>query len=78
MSTERLCDPEIAKHFCTRGRPPYPKDVCMTTTDWRNKLYFGDNLDVLRKHVADESVDLIYFYPTYNVLFQEGSGLRCH
>lgn len=40
-----------------------------------NKLYFGDNLDVLEKHVKDESVDLIYLDPPfnsqarYNVLF---------
>ena len=45
-----------------------------------NKLYFGDNLNILREHVADESVDLIYLDPpfnsnaTYNVLFQEKSG----
>ena len=45
-----------------------------------NKLYFGDNLDILREHVADESVDLIYLDPpfnsnaTYNVLYQEKSG----
>ena len=25
-----------------------------------NKLYYGDNLQVLREHVADESVDLMY------------------
>ena len=25
-----------------------------------NKLYYGDNLDVLRRHITDESVDLIY------------------
>ncbi len=48
--------------------------------DWKNKLYFGDNLDILREHVADESVDLIYLDPpfnsnaTYNVLFKEASG----
>jgi 16S rRNA G966 N2-methylase RsmD len=28
-----------------------------------NKLYYGDNLDVLRKHIADESVDLVYLDP---------------
>ena len=45
-----------------------------------NKLYFGDNLDILRQNVADESVDLIYLDPpfnsnaTYNVLFRERSG----
>ncbi|MBW2307971.1 MAG: hypothetical protein JRG73_13680 [Deltaproteobacteria bacterium] len=25
-----------------------------------NALYFGDNLEVLRKHIPDESVDLVY------------------
>ena len=48
--------------------------------DWRNKLYFGDNLPILREHVADESVDLVYLDPpfnsnaTYNVLFREAAG----
>jgi site-specific DNA-methyltransferase (adenine-specific) len=47
---------------------------------WKNKLYFGDNLDILREHIADESVDLIYLDPpfnsnaTYNVLFGEKNG----
>ena len=45
-----------------------------------NQLYFGDNLSILREHVADASVDLIYLDPpfnsnaTYNVLFRERSG----
>jgi len=44
---------------------------------WINKLYFGDNLEVLRRHVDEESVDLIYLDPPfksnqdYNVLFAE-------
>ena len=48
--------------------------------NWKNKLYLGDNLDILRNYVDDESVDLIYLDPpfnsnaTYNVLFQEKSG----
>ena len=52
----------------------------MTTTDWKNRLYYGDNLAVLREHVADESVDLVYLDPpfnsnaSYNVLFREKSG----
>lgn len=47
-----------------------------------NLLYYGDNLDVLRRHVKDESVDLVYLDPpfnsnaTYNVLFAEQSGER--
>ncbi|CAN5802614.1 site-specific DNA-methyltransferase [soil metagenome] len=42
-----------------------------------NTLYYGDNLDVLRRHVKDESVDLVYLDPpfnsnaNYNVLFAE-------
>ena len=45
-----------------------------------NKLYFGDNLDILREHIKDESVDLIYLYPplnsnaNYNVLFKTPKG----
>ena len=45
-----------------------------------NRLYFGDNLSILREHVVDASVDLIYLDPpfnsnaTYNVLFRERSG----
>ena len=52
----------------------------MMATDWKNQLYFGDNLDILRNHVADASVDLIYLDPpfnsnaNYNVLFQEKTG----
>ena len=52
------------------------------TSHWKNKLYFGDNLENLREHVEDESVDLIYLDPpfnsnaSYNVLFQEKSGER--
>ena len=46
----------------------------------RNALYYGDNLAVLREHVADESVDLVYLDPpfnsnaSYNVLFREKTG----
>lgn len=45
-----------------------------------NRLFYGDNLDVLRKHIKDESVDLIYLDPpfnsnrSYNVLFKHKSG----
>jgi site-specific DNA-methyltransferase (adenine-specific) len=41
-----------------------------------NKLYFGDNLEVLRENIKPESVDLIYLDPpfnsnaNYNVLFR--------
>lgn len=45
-----------------------------------NTLYYGDNLDILRQYVLDESVDLIYLDPpfnsnrNYNVLFKDESG----
>jgi len=47
-----------------------------------NLLYYGDNLDILRRHIADESVDLVYLDPpfnsnaSYNVLFAEQNGSR--
>ena len=52
----------------------------MASSDWKNALYFGDNLDILREYIPKESVDLIYLDPpfnsnaTYNVLFREKSG----
>ena len=45
-----------------------------------NTLYYGDNLEILRQYVPDESVDLVYLDPpfnsnaTYNVLFKERTG----
>ena len=42
----------------------------------------GDNLDVLRRHIKDGSVDLVYLDPpfnsaqNYNVLFAEQDGSR--
>jgi DNA modification methylase len=47
-----------------------------------NKLYYGDNLEVLRRYVKDETVDLVYLDPPfnsrqdYNVLFAEKDGTR--
>ena len=31
-----------------------------------NQLFYGDNLNVLREHIKDESVDLIYLDPPFN------------
>jgi hypothetical protein len=31
-----------------------------------NLLFYGDNLDVLRRHIGDESVDLVYLDPPFN------------
>ncbi len=47
-----------------------------------NTLYYGDNLDILREYIKDESVDLIYLDPpfnsnrNYNVLFKNESGVE--
>lgn len=47
-----------------------------------NRLFYGDNLSVLRESIADASVDLIYLDPpfnsnaNYNVLFKAPSGER--
>lgn len=46
-----------------------------------NALYYGDNLNVLREHIPDNSIDLIYLDPpfnsnrSYNVLFKDESGI---
>jgi len=47
-----------------------------------NFLYYGDNLNVLRRHIKDETVDLIYLDPLfksdqdYNILFAERNGSK--
>ena len=61
-------------------QPPvvHPGKACSSYAEapMTNTLYYGDNLDVLRQHVATESVDLIYLDPpfnsnrSYNVLFK--------
>jgi adenine specific DNA methylase Mod len=49
-----------------------------------NQLYYGDNLQILRDHIKDESVDLIYLDPpfnsnsNYNVLFRSPAGEKSH
>jgi len=46
----------------------------------RNTLYYGDNLPILRQHIPDNSVDLVYLDPpfnsnrSYNVLFKDEGG----
>jgi len=45
-----------------------------------SKLFYGDNLEVLRAHIADASVDLVYLDPpfnsnaSYNILFKAPNG----
>jgi adenine specific DNA methylase Mod len=55
--------------------------VILQTTE-KNKLYYGDNYEVLKRYVRDESVDLVYLDPPfnsrqdYNVLFAEKDGSK--
>ena len=52
----------------------------MRNTPARNTLFYGDNLAILREHVEDESVDLVYLDPpfnsnaNYNLLFKAPEG----
>jgi len=45
-------------------------------------LYYGDNIDVLRRYVPDEAVDLVYLDPpfqsgkNYNIIFESRDGSR--
>jgi len=47
-----------------------------------NHLFYGDNLEILRDYIPDESVDLVYLDPpfnsnaNYNVLFRAPTGAQ--
>jgi len=47
-----------------------------------NVLYYGDNLDILRRYAETDSVDLVYLDPpfnsnrAYNVIFKDESGRK--
>jgi DNA modification methylase len=47
-----------------------------------NVLYYGNNLEILRRYIKDESVDLVYLDPAfksdrdYDILFAERNGSR--
>jgi site-specific DNA-methyltransferase (adenine-specific) len=47
-----------------------------------NTLFYGDNLPILREHVGDGTIDLVYLDPpfnsnrNYNVLFRDEQGLE--
>jgi 16S rRNA G966 N2-methylase RsmD len=58
-----------------KTRLPGQKAISM-----ENTLCYGDNLDILRRYVKDEAIDLVYLDPpfkskqNYNVLFKEING----
>jgi site-specific DNA-methyltransferase (adenine-specific) len=56
------------------------RELVEADMDTGNMLFYGDNLDVLRRHLDSESVDLIYLDPpfnsnaSYNALFAASHG----
>src|ERR1035437_7236755 len=51
--------------YCTTPPLPPARSSCIMR-NMGNTLYYGDNLDILRDHLPDESVDLIYLDPPSN------------
>jgi len=74
----RFAKPHPPQPVTLRARLCYPQSKPVSTE--KNKLYYGDNYDVLKMYLKDESVDLIYLDPPfnsrqdYNVLFAEKDG----
>ena len=60
------------------GNTPFARSqtLCLNGAVMTNALYYGDNLTVLREHVPDESVDLVYLAPPFNsnASYNEGPG----
>ena len=61
-----------------------PKSEPRAASSAANSLYYGDNLDVVRESIKDETIDLVYLDPpfnsqaSYNVLFKAPSGEQSH
>ena len=47
-------------------RQPAVREKNTNRGDAVNQLFYGNNLDVLRASIKDESVDLIYLDPPFN------------
>jgi site-specific DNA-methyltransferase (adenine-specific) len=76
------------KRYTDPSSPTYDHDFDKAVREahpewfWKNKLFFGDNIDILRHpaYIPNESVDLVYLDPPfnsnadYNVLFSDHSG----
>ncbi len=75
--TDPIDRPRMHLAWTDRLAPPHPAPMRNRP---ENHLFYGDNLAVLRKEIADESVDLIYLDPpfnsnaTYGILFKEPDG----
>lgn len=59
-----------------------PERCAVVASNKRNQLFYGDNLQILRNYIADESVDLVYLDPPFNskqdfnVIFKENDGKK--
>jgi 16S rRNA G966 N2-methylase RsmD len=75
---------KTAQHFqtgapaaCPRRRPHFAVSLNLTRM---GTLYYGDNLDILKRYIKDETVDLVYLDPpfnsaqNYNAFFHEKDG----
>ncbi len=49
-----------AHHWPAKERAMPPRTITSNT------LFYGDNLEILREHIAGESVDLVYLDPPFN------------
>ena len=52
-----------AEELLPREQPPYLPQPWRGCSVMPNTLYYGDNLQVMRQHIPDESVDLVYLDP---------------
>ncbi len=70
MALVRILPARARRPVTKMGRPAMDTNV----------LYYGDNLDILRRYIPDESVDLVYLDPpfnsdrAYNVIFKNEAG----
>jgi hypothetical protein len=68
--TVEACEPCFSSSACPRpapelaGLPGFSYDR-PAGEQKRGRLYYGDNLEVLRRYVKDESVDLVYLDPPF-------------
>ena len=84
MSLRKNYIPQVAieflYHFCYTALEVIWKRGQRMKPITKNTLFYGDNLTILRDHITDESVDLIYLDPPfnssryYNVLFKDEYG----
>jgi hypothetical protein len=63
VALSTLCDQWKGRSLCLRTRLTSPISLISIAP---NRLYFGDNLNVLRAHIADATVDLCYIDPPFN------------